>query len=199
MKFNLKEVLVKHTRKTIHPHIEKEIVDNLKVAFEFYEYLTEEDVKAMLAYQDEEGTFKITKDGVFDGEVTMHLWYDSTYLITCTLLRLYLTERFNIDRSVIITALNACEESKFAGHGYNGYARTLQTTIMFLESGICSFLSDNFHQCEKFSFMILSICNDALNMLKENEVIIGWGCDVSVELHKIKKFKESIDKLLLSI
>ena len=163
---------------TRHDHLNPNIEELFAMIEELRGFLSEPvapgnqlwmaNLNAILAFQAEDGSFRLLDSYRVPSDARVDFCYIPTYLCTAILMKAYLCAPSLIRQDALRRTLTACCGRSLRGHGYDAFRGQLEALEIFIQGGVREFLSCHKDLCPEFTAMLNSI-TAALRSSPESE------------------------------
>ena len=137
------------------------------------------DFEEIVAFQDNDGSFRLLDSDRVEAEARVDYCYMPTYICAATIMKAYMTDEHILDgkESVLEHALRACCNRKLRGHGYDGLKGQLEALNIFAQGGIREFLLYHADICPEFTNMMTEIVTELRHKIVSGATSSAWGED----------------------
>ena len=133
-------------------------------------------LKALLAFQDEDGSFKLFDTYEVPSDARVEFCHTPTYIGAAILMRELLSGRDDLAEQ-LKKALNASLHRQLEGSGYESEEGRIEAMNIFIRGDLCSFLKTQPTLCPEFNTMIHNILAEYDAAIKNGHTKGSWGVD----------------------
>ena len=192
MKTNLQQVLRKYEENELTGEIAINLLKALKEVLGDVTVLTNDEIKLLINYQDEEGSFRLTNYKGYHGDVAQDCYWHPSYLITLILVNLDLCGKVKLDENKMKRALDFCTSHYFKGHGYDSFETQIKVATLFAKNNFKVFANKYEYASKNTINLLDNLSAYYRELIKTNKTYDDWGTDLK---HLINEFLDSYDSV----
>ena len=150
-----------------------------------------ENLKTILDYQDEDGSFKLFCSFNIPSDARVDFCYIPTYLATAALMKAYLSEPESFTEKETLALSDGLKMStarNLRGHGYEGLKGQIEAVNIFMKAGLNEFMDLHHGLCPEFSEMIDKIVSAFADMEAQGKFTGSWGESYEDEIRAINQY-----------
>ena len=150
-----------------------------------------ENLKTILDFQDEDGSFKLFCSFNIPSDARVDFCYIPTYLATAALMKAYLSEPESFTEKEITALSDGLKMStarNLRGHGYEGLKGQIEAVNIFMKAGLNEFMDLHHSLCPEFSEMIDKIVSAFADMEAQGKFTGSWGESYEDEIRAINQY-----------
>ncbi|MEE1151363.1 MAG: gamma-glutamylcyclotransferase family protein, partial [Methanobrevibacter sp.] len=150
-----------------------------------------ENLKTILDFQDEDGSFKLFCSFNIPSDARVDFCYIPTYLATAALMKAYLSEPESFTEKEITALSDGLKMStarNLRGHGYEGLKGQIEAVNIFMKAGLNEFMDLHHGLCPEFSEMIDKIVSAFADMEAQGKFTGSWGESYEDEIRAINQY-----------
>ena len=150
-----------------------------------------ENLKTILDFQDEDGSFKLFCSFNIPSDARVDFCYIPTYLATASLMKAYLSdpESFTEKETLALSdGLKMSTARNLRGHGYEGLKGQIEALNIFMKAGLKEFMDIHHGLCPEFSEMIEKIVSAFADMEAQGKFTGSWGESYEDEIRAINQY-----------
>ena len=150
-----------------------------------------ENLKTILDFQDEDGSFKLFCSFNIPSDARVDFCYIPTYLATAALMKAYLSEPEAFTEKEITALSDGLKMStarNLRGHGYEGLKGQIEAVNIFMKAGLNEFMDIHHGLCPEFSEMIDKIVSAFADMEAQSKFTGSWGESYEDEIRAINQY-----------
>ena len=150
-----------------------------------------ENLKTILDFQDEDGSFKLFCSFNIPSDARVDFCYIPTYLATASLMKAYLSEPESFTEKEITALSDGLKMStarNLRGHGYEGLKGQIEAVNIFMKAGLKEFIDIHHGLCPEFSEMIDKIVSAFADMEAQGKFTGSWGESYEDEIRAINQY-----------
>ena len=150
-----------------------------------------ENLKTILDFQDEDGSFKLFCSFNIPSDARVDFCYIPTYLATASLMKAYLSEPESFTEKEITALSDGLKMStarNLRGHGYEGLKGQIEAVNIFMKAGLNEFMDLHHGLCPEFSEMIDKIVSAFADMEAQGKFTGSWGESYEDEIRAINQY-----------
>jgi gamma-glutamylcyclotransferase (GGCT)/AIG2-like uncharacterized protein YtfP len=150
-----------------------------------------ENLKTILDFQDEDGSFKLFCSFNIPSDARVDFCYIPTYLATASLMKAYLSdpESFTEKETLALSdGLKMSTARNLRGHGYEGLKGQIEALNIFMKAGLKEFMDLHHGLCPEFSEMIDKIVSAFADMEAQGKFTGSWGESYEDEIRAINQY-----------
>lgn len=134
-------------------------------------------IKEIIAFQDDDGSFKIIDSFKVPSDARVDFCYIPTYICSAILMKTHLQAPGLSDdiEQALIKSLELCCGRQLKGHGYEAFEGQLNALAIFRYGAIREFLSEYPDICPDFYRMIKGLIKDLRSRCETGEFSGPWG------------------------
>ena len=145
-------------------------------------------LKAILDFQDGDGSFKLFESYRIPSDARVDFCYVPTYIASAILMKAYLTypSSFTLKEKYALSAgLEASCAKKLMGHGFEGLKGQIEALGIFLKAGFGQFIDIYPDICPQFTAMIGQIISQYKDKQVKGDFLGPWGESYEDEILKV--------------
>ena len=150
-----------------------------------------ENLKTILDFQDEDGSFKLFCSFNIPSDARVDFCYIPTYLATAALMKAYMSEPESFTEKEITALSDGLKMStarNLRGHGYEGLKGQIEAVNIFMKAGLNEFMDLHHGLCPEFSEMIDKIVSAFADMEAQGKFTGSWGESYEDEIRAINQY-----------
>ena len=150
-----------------------------------------ENLKTILDFQDEDGSFKLFCSFNIPSDARVDFCYIPTYLATAALMKAYLSEPESFTEKETLALSDGLKMStarNLRGHGYEGLKGQIEALNIFMKAGLKEFMDLHHGLCPEFSEMIDKIVSAFADMEAQGKFTGSWGESYEDEIRAINRY-----------
>ena len=150
-----------------------------------------ENLKTILDFQDEDGSFKLFCSFNIPSDARVDFCYIPTYLATAALMKAYLSDPKSFTEKETLALSNGLKMStarNLRGHGYEGLKGQIEALNIFMKAGLKEFMDLHHGLCPEFSEMIDKIVSAFADMEAQGKFTGSWGESYEDEIRAINRY-----------
>ena len=150
-----------------------------------------ENLKTILDFQDEDGSFKLFCSFNIPSDARVDFCYIPTYLATASLMKAYLGDPKSFTEKETLALSNGLKIStarNLRGHGYEGLKGQIEALNIFMKAGLKEFMDLHHGLCPEFSEMIDKIVSAFADMEAQGKFTGSWGESYEDEIRAINRY-----------
>ena len=150
-----------------------------------------ENLKTILDFQDEDGSFKLFCSFNIPSDARVDFCYIPTYLATASLMKAYLGDPKSFTEKETLALSNGLKMStarNLRGHGYEGLKGQIEALNIFMKAGLNEFMDLYHGLCPEFSEMIDKIVSAFEDMEAQGKFTGSWGESYEDEIRAINQY-----------
>lgn len=150
-----------------------------------------ENLKTILDFQDEDGSFKLFCSFNIPSDARVDFCYMPTYLATASIMKAYLSDPKSFTENETLALSNGLKMStarNLRGHGYEGLKGQIEALNIFMKAGLNEFMDLHHGLCPEFSEMIDKIVSAFADMEAQGKFTGSWGESYEDEIRVINRY-----------
>ena len=150
-----------------------------------------ENLKTILDFQDEDGSFKLFCSFNIPSDARVDFCYIPTYLATAALMKAYLSDPKSFTEKETLALSDGLKMStarNLRGHGYEGLKGQIEALNIFMKAGLKEFMDIHHGLCPEFSEMIDKIISAFADMEVQSKFTGPWGESYEDEIRAINRY-----------
>ena len=150
-----------------------------------------ENLKTILDFQDEDGSFKLFCSFNIPSDARVDFCYIPTYLATAALMKAYMSDPKSFTEKETLALSNGLKIStsrNLRGHGYEGLKGQIEAVNIFMKAGLNEFMYLHHGLCPEFSEMIDKIVSAFADMEAQGKFTGSWGESYEDEIRAINQY-----------
>ena len=134
-------------------------------------------LKTILAFQDDDGSFRLFESYDIPTDARVDFCYIPTYICSATLMKAYLTDSSSFtpkERSALSAGLKASCARNLRGHGYEAFKGQIDALNIFIKAGLREFIDLYPDLCPEFTGLIEKIISTFRKRESEADFLGPW-------------------------
>ena len=175
MKNKLQDLLKKNNEKKLNWDEINNLMSYLKNKLNDCQSVTDEEIKSILSFQDNDGGFSLIIETKIPWEAKQDLIYFPSYYITLILVKISNLSKTQSYNDVIKKALDFCCKHKFLGHGYDSIQTQINVANLFVENGIKEYIKNNHLENTNLAKLLNELVDNYTQMILSGNFYGPWG------------------------
>ena len=145
------------------------------------------DFEGIVAFQDNDGSFRMLDSDRVEADARVDYCYMPTYVCAAIIMKAYMTDEDILDgkESVLERALRACCNRKLRGHGYECLKGQLEALNIFAQGGVREFMLYHTDICPEFTNMMTEIVTELRHKIVSGATSSAWGEDYAETIEQL--------------
>lgn len=175
MKNKLQNLLKKYNEGNLNWDEINNLMNHLKSKLADCQSVTDEEVKIILSFQDNDGGFSLIVDTRISWDAKQDLIYFPSYYLTLILVKMSNKTCTTTYKEVIKKALDFCCKHRFVGHGYESLQIQIKVANLFVENGIKEYIKNNNLENSNLSKLLNELVDEYTQMILSGSHYGAWG------------------------